>query len=84
VRHTAIAPSHFQLEILETIALGALETISSILQTCRELPGVNIALDDFGTGYSSLTHLQILHANTIKICQRFIRDMSDYPNDYGL
>ncbi|MGK0250438.1 MAG: diguanylate cyclase (GGDEF)-like protein/PAS domain S-box-containing protein, partial [Oleispira sp.] len=41
-RHPTIAPSHFQLEILETSALGDLETIRSILQTCRELLGVNI------------------------------------------
>lgn len=84
VRHPTIAPSHFQLEILETSALGDLETIRSILQTCRELLGVNIALDDFGTGYSSLTHLRILHANTIKIDQSFIRDMLDDPNDYAI
>jgi diguanylate cyclase (GGDEF)-like protein/PAS domain S-box-containing protein len=83
-RHPTIAPSHFQLEILETSALGDLETIRSILQTCRELLGVNIALDDFGTGYSSLTHLRILHANTIKIDQSFIRDMLDDPNDYAI
>ena len=84
VRHPTIKPSHFQLEILETSALGDLETIRSILQTCRDLLGVNIALDDFGTGYSSLTHLRILHANTIKIDQSFIREMLDDPNDYAI
>jgi diguanylate cyclase (GGDEF)-like protein/PAS domain S-box-containing protein len=84
VRHPTIDPRHFQLEILETSALGDLETIRSILQTCRELLGVNIAVDDFGTGYSSLTHLRILHANTIKIDQSFIRDMLDDPNDYAI
>jgi len=72
------------LEILENSALADLETIRSILQTCRELLRVNIALDDFGTGYSSLNHLRILHTNTIKMDQSFIRDMLDYPNDYAI
>jgi EAL domain-containing protein (putative c-di-GMP-specific phosphodiesterase class I) len=82
MHHPTIAPNHFQLEILETSALGDLETIRSIIKTCRELVGVNIAFDYFGTRYSSLTHLRILHANTIKIDQSFIGNMLDYPNDY--
>ena len=84
VRHPTIDPNNFQLEILESSALGDIETIHSILQTCRELIGVNIALDDFGTGYSSLTHLRLLHANTIKIDQSFIRNMLEDPNDYAI
>jgi diguanylate cyclase (GGDEF)-like protein/PAS domain S-box-containing protein len=84
LRHPTIEPNNFQLEILESSALGDLETIRSIIQTCRELLDVNIALDDFGTGYSSLTHLRILHVNTIKIDQSFIRDMLDDPNDYAI
>jgi diguanylate cyclase (GGDEF)-like protein/PAS domain S-box-containing protein len=84
LRHPTIDPNNFQLEILESSALGDIESIRSILQTCRELIGVNIALDDFGTGYSSLTHLRILHANTIKIDQSFIRNMLDDPNDYAI
>jgi len=84
LRHPTIEPNNFQLEILETSALGNIETIRSIIQTCRELLDVNIALDDFGTGYSSLTHLRILHVNTIKIDQSFIRDMLDDPNDYRI
>lgn len=84
LRHPTVKSKNFQLEILESSALGDMETIRSILQTCRELIGVNIALDDFGTGYSSLTHLRILHANTIKIDQSFIRDMLDDPNDYAI
>jgi len=70
-----------QLEILESSALGDLQTISNTIKTCIEIIGVNIALDDFGTGYSSLTHLRNLPAKTIKIDQTFVIDVLDDPND---
>jgi len=73
---------NLQLEILESSALGDLQSISTIIKTCIEALGVNIALDDFGTGYSSLTHLRNLPAKTIKIDQTFVRDVLDDPNDY--
>jgi len=79
-----IHSKNIQLEILESSALGDIETISSIIKTCIDILGVNIALDDFGTGYSSLTHLRNLPAQTIKIDQTFVRDMLDDPNDYAI
>ncbi len=82
--HPTIDSKYLQLEILESSALGDVNTISSILQTCRDVLGVNIALDDFGTGYSSLTHLRNLPVNTIKIDQSFVIDMLDDPNDYAI
>lgn len=84
LRHPTVNAKKLQLEILESSDLGDIETMRSIIQTCRELLNVNIALDDFGTGYSSLTHLRILHVNVIKIDQSFIRDMLDDPNDYAI
>jgi len=76
--------TQFQIEILESSALGDLHTVSTILKACQNALGVNIALDDFGTGYSSLTHLRSLPANTIKIDQSFVRDMLDDPSDYTI
>ncbi len=73
-----------QLEILESSALGDLESISRIIKTCIQALGVKVALDDFGTGYSSLTHLRNLPADTIKIDQSFVRDLLDDPNDYNI
>ncbi|GIC75588.1 EAL domain-containing protein [Moritella sp. F3] len=75
---------YLQLEILESGALTDLNTIRGILDTCRNVLGVNIALDDFGTGYSSLTHLKDLPANTIKIDQSFVKNMLDEPDDYAI
>jgi len=79
-----INAKHFQLEILESSALGDIHTISRIIKYCRDLLGIKIALDDFGTGYSSLTHLRSLAITTVKIDQSFVRDMLDDPSDYSI
>ena len=79
-----INAEHFQLEILESTALGDIQTISRIIKQCRDLLGIKIALDDFGTGYSSLTHLRSLAITTVKIDQSFVRDMLDDPSDYAI
>jgi diguanylate cyclase (GGDEF)-like protein/PAS domain S-box-containing protein len=83
-KYPSIKNKYLQLEILESSALGDIETISRVIKTCRDELGVNTALDDFGTGYSSLTHLRNLPANTIKIDQSFVRDMLDDPDDYAI
>jgi diguanylate cyclase (GGDEF)-like protein/PAS domain S-box-containing protein len=83
-KYPLVDSTYFQLEILESSALGDLQSISHVIKTCKEALGVNIALDDFGTGYSSLTHLRNLSVNTIKIDQTFIRDILDDPNDYAI
>jgi len=83
-QYPAVDSQYLQLEILESSALGDLQTISQIIKTCQEALGVNVALDDFGTSYSSLTHLRSLTANTIKIDQSFVRDMLDDPDDYTI
>jgi diguanylate cyclase (GGDEF)-like protein/PAS domain S-box-containing protein len=83
-KYPSVQPQYLQLEILESSALGDLDTISKILRTCQDTLGVSVALDDFGTGYSSLTHLRELPADTIKIDQTFVRDMLDDPGDYAI
>jgi len=82
--HPSVNSQDLQLEILESSALGDLNTISRIIQICQGALGVNMALDDFGTGYSSLTHLRNLPVNTIKIDQTFIRDLLDDPGDFAI
>ncbi len=83
-QHPKVYPNNFQLEVLESSALGDLNKVNQVLQACREQVGVQIALDDFGTGYSSLTHLRSLISQTIKIDQSFVRDILDDPNDYAI
>jgi len=82
--HAAVSHKNLQLEILESSALGDLDTITQVIQQCRDKLGIDFALDDFGTGYSSLTHMRSLPAKTIKIDQSFVRDMLDDPSDYAI
>ena len=82
--HPSINAQFLQLEILESSALGDLNTITNIIEKCQNRLGVSASLDDFGTGYSSLTHLRSLPVNTIKIDQSFVRDMLDDPSDYSI
>lgn len=83
-KYPDIAASSLQLEVLESSALGDVQTLSQIIHICRHEVGVQIALDDFGTGYSSLTHLRHLAVNTVKIDQSFVRDMLEDPSDHAI
>ena len=83
-KHPSVDSQCLQLEILESSALGDLNAITTVIETCQGALGVKVALDDFGTGYSSLTHLRSLPADTIKIDQSFVRDMIDDPSDYAI
>ncbi|NOQ76202.1 MAG: EAL domain-containing protein [Methylococcaceae bacterium] len=83
-KYPTVDPQYLQLEILESSALGDLQTVSRIIKSCQNGLGVRIALDDFGTGYSSLTHLRSLSANTIKIDQSFVLNMLNDPSDYTI
>ena len=83
-QHPTVKSEHLQLEVLESSALGDIQTIKKTINTCKNALGVNFALDDFGTGYSSLTHLRSLPADTIKIDQSFVRDVLDDPSDYSI
>jgi diguanylate cyclase (GGDEF)-like protein/PAS domain S-box-containing protein len=78
-----VQSKQLELEILETAAIGDMESASKVLQQCRAL-GVRFALDDFGTGYSSLSYFRSLSVDMIKIDQSFVRDMLDDPNDLGI
>ena len=82
-RHPAMPATLFELEVLETAAIGDMDQAVSILGRCQAL-GVHFSLDDFGTGYSSLTYLRKLPVDTLKIDQSFVRDMLIDPDDLGI
>ena len=78
--HPQLDGSCLELEILEASTLDDVAQISRLIEDCAKL-GVSFALDDFGTGYSSLTYLKRLPVTTLKIDQRFVRDMLDDQDD---
>ena len=81
--HPEVIPQRLELEILETAAIGDMESASQVLHRCRAL-GVRFALDDFGTGYSSLSYFRNLPVDMIKIDQSFVRDMLEDPDDLSI
>lgn len=82
-RHPRVAPTHVQLEILETSALQDMSKATDTINECKAL-GIEFALDDFGTGYSSLTYLRQLPVSVLKIDQSFVRGMLDNAADQAI
>ncbi len=81
--HPGVSPRLLELEILESVALGDMGHVSSLITACQAL-GLSVALDDFGTGYSSLSYLKRLPADTLKIDQSFVRDILEDKDDLAL
>jgi diguanylate cyclase (GGDEF)-like protein/PAS domain S-box-containing protein len=76
-------PDCLELEILETVAVGNIDTVVADLQALKER-GVKIAFDDFGTGYASLSTLKQFPVTTLKIDQSFVREFAAKPEDAAL
>jgi len=79
VRHalaeSGLQPHRLELEITESLFLGAAPTAVQTLHALKRL-GVGIALDDFGTGYSSLAYLRRFPFDTLKIDRAFVGELS--------
>lgn len=70
----AMPPAEMQLELTESTLIKSPEQAQEQLLRMTEL-GNSIALDDYGTGFSTLENLQNYRFHTIKLDQRFIREM---------
>lgn len=81
--HPDVAPSRFEIEILETTAIADFKFIQEVLAGCREL-GIKLALDDFGTGYASLSYLKNLPVDRLKIDRSFVSDMSENEDNIAV
>ncbi|WP_051534706.1 sensor domain-containing protein [Deefgea rivuli] len=82
-RYPEVQRSNFELEVLETAAIGDMQQAVETLHRCKAM-GVKFSLDDFGTGFSSLTYLRKLPIDTLKIDQSFVREMLTNPDDLGI
>jgi diguanylate cyclase (GGDEF)-like protein/PAS domain S-box-containing protein len=81
---SGVPTSRFQLEVTETVFLGAgAESVERDLKMLSSA-GVRIALDDFGTGYASLRHLKQFPVDIIKIDRSFISEMQQRPDDAAI
>jgi len=69
---TGLEPRYLELEITESVFLGDLSIVLSMLNSLRR-EGVRLALDDFGIGFSSFHHLSRLPLDCLKIDQSFVR-----------
>ena len=74
LRETGVAPSLLELEITESVAMRNPEVALGILRSLKS-KGIRISIDDFGTGYSSLSYLSRFPIDSLKIDQRFVRDI---------
>jgi EAL domain-containing protein (putative c-di-GMP-specific phosphodiesterase class I) len=71
------------MELTESVLIKTAESTQAILKTLREM-GVQIAIDDFGTGYSSLSYLRRFPADSLKIDQSFVRQITTAPEDASI
>lgn len=82
VRH-AVSPQFLEIEFTESGLIRNQPRILANLAAIRAL-GVGCAIDDFGTGYSSFSYLKDIPAETIKIDQSFILNLTSAGADGAL
>ena len=73
-REHRMLAAELKLELTESTLIESPELVQRQLAQLTEL-GNSIALDDYGTGFSTLENLQNYRFHTIKLDQRFIREM---------
>ena len=73
LRQAGANPARMELELTESILLGADQHVLNVLRELSAL-GLTIALDDFGTGYSNLASPQRFPLHTLKIDKTFLQD----------
>lgn len=73
-KHWGIHPAQIKLELTESALILSPVMAQEQLKRLTDF-GNSIALDDYGTGFSGLEHLQNYRFHTLKLDQRFIREM---------
>ncbi|MBP1948129.1 EAL domain-containing protein [Virgibacillus litoralis] len=71
-----VPAKYLELEITEGSLLKSEKNVLNTLDGLRDL-GIKIAIDDFGTGFASLTYLREFNADTIKIDQVFVQNITE-------
>lgn len=71
------------LEITESSAMDMPNVVNRFMTELQD-HGVSFALDDFGAGYTSFRYLRDFTFDMIKIDGRFIREISEHPDNQVL
>ncbi len=77
---SGIAPHLLGIELTESTMIVDINDTVTKIKALKAL-GISIALDEFGTGYSSLMYLKQMPIDTLKIDEKFVRDISTDSND---
>jgi EAL domain-containing protein (putative c-di-GMP-specific phosphodiesterase class I) len=80
IREHRLLPASLELEIVESQALQACDTLLGRIQALVDA-GISLAMDDFGTGYSSIDTLSKLPFSTIKLDQGIVGRMLHSEKD---
>lgn len=83
LQSTGFNPKYLELEVTESVLV---QHVSSTIQIMNDLKalGIQISVDDFGTGYSSLIYLKQFPFDTLKIDQRFVRNLTADSRDAAI
>ena len=77
---SGIAPQLLGIELNESAMIVDIDDTLSKMKALKAL-GISITLDEFGTGYSSLMYLKQLPIDTLKIDEKFVRDILTDSSD---
>lgn len=75
---TGLRPELLQIEVTESVMMGAAEKTAETIDRFREM-GISMAIDDFGTGYSSLSYLPTMAFDVLKIDRSFVCTLETQP-----
>ncbi len=78
-----VEPACLELELTESILMGAGEGLASELAMLHEA-GVRLSIDDFGAGYSSMNYLKHFRIDCLKIDRNFVAGLPDSADDAAI
>ena len=78
-----VDPACMELELTESILMGAGEGLATELATLHEA-GVRLSIDDFGAGYSSMNYLKHFRIDCLKIDRNFVAGLPDSADDAAI
>ena len=76
-------PSMIELETTESVIINDYKKVSRVLEHLRNY-GFVLSMDDFGSGFTSIDMLSELEYDVLKLDQKLIAKIADYPRTYSL